>query len=90
MATHSSILTWKISGTEEPGGLQSMGSQRIGYNLATEHLYAIQFTHLKRTSQWFLLYSQSCATTTPILEHSHHPHIETPYQLTVLLFLPQL
>ena len=27
MATHSSILAWKIPGTEEPGGLQSMGSQ---------------------------------------------------------------
>ena len=29
MATHSSILAWEIPGTEEPGGLQSMGSQRI-------------------------------------------------------------
>ena len=29
MATHSSILAWKIPGTEEPGGLQSMGSQRV-------------------------------------------------------------
>ena len=29
MATHSSILSWKISWTEEPGGLQSMGSQRV-------------------------------------------------------------
>ena len=31
MATHSSILTWRIPGTEEPGGLQSMGLQRITY-----------------------------------------------------------
>ena len=30
MATHSSILAWKILWTEEPGGLQSMGSQRVG------------------------------------------------------------
>ena len=30
MATHSSILAWRIPGTEEPGGLQSMGSQRLG------------------------------------------------------------
>ena len=30
MAMHSSILAWKISWTEEPGGLQSMGSQRVG------------------------------------------------------------
>ena len=29
MATHSSILAWKISWTEEPGGLQSMGSQEL-------------------------------------------------------------
>ena len=30
MATHSSILAWEIAWTEEPGGLQSMGSQRVG------------------------------------------------------------
>ena len=29
-AIHSSILTWTISWTEEPGGLQAMGSQRVG------------------------------------------------------------
>ena len=32
MATHSSILAWKIPWTEKPGGLQSMGSQRVGYD----------------------------------------------------------
>ena len=32
MATHSSILAWRIPWTEEPGGLQSMGSQRIGHD----------------------------------------------------------
>ena len=32
MTTHSSILTWRISWTEEPGGLQSMGLQRVGHN----------------------------------------------------------
>ena len=32
MATHSSILAWKITWTVEPGRLQSMGSQRIGHN----------------------------------------------------------
>ena len=31
MATHFSILAWRIPETEEPGGLQSMGSQRIGH-----------------------------------------------------------
>ena len=32
MATHSSILAWKIPRTEEPGGLQFMESQRVGHN----------------------------------------------------------
>ena len=31
-ATHSAILAWRITGMEEPGGLQSLGSQRVGYN----------------------------------------------------------
>jgi len=32
MATHSSILAWKIPQREKPGGLQSMGSQRVGHD----------------------------------------------------------
>ena len=40
MATHSSILAWKISWTEEPGGLQSMGSPRVGNDCTTN-------THVK-------------------------------------------
>ena len=32
MATHSSILAWRIPWAEEPSGLQSMGSQRVGHN----------------------------------------------------------
>ena len=32
MATHSSFLAWRIPWTEEPGGLQSVGSQRVGHN----------------------------------------------------------
>ena len=32
MAIHSSILAWRIPWTEEPGGLKSMGSQRVGHN----------------------------------------------------------
>ena len=37
MATHSSILVWRIPWTEEFGRLQSMGSQRAGHTEATEH-----------------------------------------------------
>ena len=32
MATHSSILAWRIPWTEDPGGLHSMGSQRVGHD----------------------------------------------------------
>ena len=38
-AAHSSILAWKIPWTEEPSGLQSMGSQRVRCDLVTEHAY---------------------------------------------------
>ena len=36
MATHSSILAWKIPWAEEPGGLQSIGSQIVGHDWATK------------------------------------------------------
>ena len=39
MATHSSILAWKIPWTEEPGRLQSMGSQRVGHDWETFFLF---------------------------------------------------
>ena len=36
MATHSSILAWRIPWTEEPGGLQSVGSHRVRHNSVTK------------------------------------------------------
>ena len=43
LATHSSILAWRISWTEEPGGLQSMGLQRVGHYQATKtHTFVLQ------------------------------------------------
>ena len=42
MATHSSILGWKIPWTEKPGGIQSMGSQRLGHNWVT-NVYSIKY-----------------------------------------------
>ena len=42
MATHSSILAWRILWTEEPGGLQSMGLQRVGHDWATSTLALIR------------------------------------------------
>ena len=40
MATHSSILAWRIPWAEEPGGLQSKGSQRVRHNWVTEHVHS--------------------------------------------------
>ena len=37
MVTHSSSLAWRTSMTEEPGGLQSTGSQRVGHDRVTRH-----------------------------------------------------
>ena len=39
MVTHPSFLAWKILWTEDLGRLQSMGSQRVGHDLATEHAH---------------------------------------------------
>ena len=50
MATHSSTLAWKIPWTEEPGGLQSMGSLRVGNNWVTS-LSLFTFRHWRRKWQ---------------------------------------
>ena len=57
MATHSSVLAWRIPGTGEPGGLLSMGSHRVGHdwsNLAAAAAAAAkeELTHWKRPWCW--------------------------------------
>ena len=46
MATHSSILAWKIPWTEESGGLQFMGSQKVGHSRATNTFWLFNCLHL--------------------------------------------
>ena len=55
MATHSSTLSWRITWMEEPGRLQSMGSQRVIHDWAT----SLHFTHLGRLS-YLLLFFGTC------------------------------
>ena len=59
MATHSRILAWKISWTEEPGGLQSTGWQRVGHgwatNLLTYHAWALFPAHAE-SFEWIILF----------------------------------
>ena len=57
IATRSSILAWEIPLTEEPGGLQSMGSQRVGHNLETkqrQHGYMTDFYAFILVSSTFM------------------------------------
>ena len=47
-ASHPSILAWRIPWTKEPGGLQSMGSQRVGHDWATNTFFSFMLDHLGR------------------------------------------
>ena len=47
MATHSIILAWGIPWTEDPAGLQFMGSQRVRHSLAAEYTHAISSVVMK-------------------------------------------
>ena len=49
-ATHSSILTWKMLRTEEPGGLESIGSQKVRHDLATK-----QQQHYKLQTVFYIM-----------------------------------
>ena len=59
MATHSSILAWRIPGTGEHGGLPSLGSHRVGHDLsdlaaaAAKHLRTLGFTLREKTLSSF-------------------------------------
>ena len=61
MATHSSILAWRIPWTEEPGGLQSMGSQRVGHDWPINthiHTHTHSFITLLDSppEKWFIFF----------------------------------
>ena len=59
MATHSSVLAWRIPGTGEPGGLPSMGSQRVGHNwsdlAAAAEVYSIVIHNSKGYTPFILI-----------------------------------
>ena len=67
MATHSSILAWKIPWTEEHGGLQSMGSQRVWHGWATNTFSSVQWLSRVRlfTTPWKAAHQASLATPAP-------------------------
>ena len=66
IATHSSILAWRISWTEEPGRLQFTGSQRVGYGWATKtvtlSLCSVVYKNIKSPCCLCVWVAQLCAT----------------------------
>ena len=66
VATHSSILAWKIPWMEEPGGLQSTGSQRVGHDWVTSFTHTHTHTHTHIYGLQNSLFSQCsiCGTVT--------------------------
>ena len=69
MATHCSILAWTIPWTEEPGGLQSMGSHRVRHALVTEYTCTISLFVYKLIPMWTIfvcVYTNSQHTYTHI------------------------
>ena len=69
MATHFSILAWRIPWTEESGGLQSMGLQTVRHDLATKHHHSI--LRLINTF-WFFAFSTFKESLPSLLQGSSH------------------
>ena len=63
MATHSSILAWRIPWMEEPGGLQSTGSQRVGHDWATS--FSFSLSSKEQVSFNFVIQPQSVVILEP-------------------------
>ena len=59
MVTHSIILAWEIPWTEEPGGLQSMGSESVGHDLGTKQQQQVEYT-VRIVFKYLLLLFLSC------------------------------
>ena len=76
MATHSSILAWRIQWTEEPGRLQSMGVTRVGHNLATKPPPPYIYSDFSQTPV-FSLENLVILVFTKLKRHYHQWHIVT-------------
>ena len=70
VATRSSILTWKILWTEEPGTLQSSGSQRVRHNWATLLSFSLFMLHTGRMNSKVLLHSTENYIQYVIINHN--------------------
>ena len=78
MATHSSVLAWRVPWAEEPGGLQSMGSQRAGHEwvantLLFHFLFALFILNCFQVYLCFLLQCSGCHSTCFLLQLLYFP-----------------
>ena len=71
MAAHSSILDWKIPWTEESDEVQSMGSQRVGHDWATEHAHIHVGSWIHHLSQNNEQFQQGKNPSLPFYIHTH-------------------
>ena len=67
MATHSSVLAWRIPGTEEPGGLPSMGSHRVGHHWSNLAAAAFVFCYILKITLYSVCCCHSVAQSSPTL-----------------------
>ena len=70
MATHSSVLAWRIPGTGEPGGLPSLRSHRVGHDWSDLAVAAAICKHIKLFNYWtqFFFFFQYCPNTFPFTD----------------------
>ena len=82
MATHSSTFAWKIPCTEEPGGLQSMGSQRVWYNWTT----SLSLSFGVKKLSFFPFPSFSCPSFS--LFSLLHPFLQSLFSVITFFLFP--
>ena len=87
IVTHSSIIAWKIPWTEEPGRLQSMGSQRVGHDWAAECTHAHAHTRVHAHTHTHTLSFNQAYVTIQGLRFSLFPYQEMLFDTEELLKL---
>ena len=83
MATHSSILAWRIPWTEEPGRVLPMGSQTVGHNWETSHSFICYPDMKARPGYYKKRYSQTNKSYKDMMQKSLAKHRDTSFHCTL-------
>ena len=84
LAIHSSVLAWRIPWTEEPGGLQFTGSQRVKHNLVTLRAH----THSTHLEMIYVINLAKCYISIPLYYYSDLNYTQCHFQCVFLCFDP--